>query len=225
MTKSFRRSRGGEFIRLWKMHQALQRPLEPFEIVVIHGAFKHQRMGTWNAKPFGNDTATDWIYELAKSTGTSAIEKALEAGLRDLKPEVGACERALGAAAIVEAARRTPIGRLPAAARDWILETGFVSSNQLIELAIQVVSKIRNESELLDLWKEALPGKWFKELDQLEQSLRTLQNTPAPARMPKPPNARMGLPKLIEKAGAMKRAPCAWHFEENWRRYRTSMRR
>jgi hypothetical protein len=133
-------------------------------------------MGAWNAKSFGNDSANDWVFELEKCVGASVLEGALEAALKDSKPESEACERALGAAAVVEASRKNPIGRFPTAARDWVLETSFVASNRLVALAIRGVRKIRNESELLELWKEAGAAKWLKEMDVLLESLRLLEN-------------------------------------------------
>ena len=113
-------------------------------------------MGTWNTKPFGNDTASDWLWELEKALDESILQTALGADAKG--------DETIAAAAVVEAARRQPIGALPPKAKGWVSERGFVPSDALVKQAMAAVEKIRNHSELRELWEESGSLKsWLKQ--------------------------------------------------------------
>ena len=88
-------------------------------------------MGTWNSKPFGNDTAKDWLWKLEKATD----DKLLSATIK-LPPsgalDVTFCEEALAAASIIYASRLEPVKGVPKIAKDWINHNGYVSSTKLV---------------------------------------------------------------------------------------------
>jgi ankyrin repeat protein len=166
-------------------------------------------MGTWNAKPFGNDTASDWLWELIKAKDDSVLESPLTAVLTAKKsPDADDCARAFAAASVIEAARREPPGKLPKEAKQWVKERGFVPSDAVIKQAIQTVERIARESELRDVWEESPSyAKWQKEADALAKNLRAAQKLSVPSRKPKPPSARLSLPKLIERINPNEESP------------------
>ena len=132
-------------------------------------------MGTWNVKPFGNDTAGDWLWKLEKAKDESVLNAALGANAE--------ADEAIAAAAVIEAARRQPIGKLPPKAKAWVSERGFVPSDALVERAIAAVEKIKTRSELRELWAESGSlTKWLKEMDSLLSGLREIQSLPPPLR-------------------------------------------
>lgn len=166
-------------------------------------------MGAWNAKPFGNDTALDWLWTLEKAKDASVLNATLQALLdANAEPEAPLCEEAIAAAAVIEAARREPIGKLPAEAKQWVSERGFIPSDSLVQLAIKALERIATQSELRELWEEArLVTKWQKEIDSLLAGLRKSQELPPPTRKPRSPSARLSLPKLIEKVSPDEESP------------------
>ena len=157
-------------------------------------------MGTWSTKPFGNDTASDWLWELEESKDESVIKAALEAEADG--------DETIAAAAVVEAARRQPVGKLPPKAKAWVSEHGFVPSNELVEQAIAAVEKIKAGSELRELWEESSSLKqWLKQMDLLLAGLREVQSLPPPVRKPKAPPAPRLLHKMIEKVNPDEESP------------------
>jgi hypothetical protein len=158
-------------------------------------------MGSWNCKPFGNDTALDWLSELecALDDGccSAALNKILQSGAALDSDE---CQEAIAAAAILEASRRHPISGIPKNARAWIVEHGFSASPELLKSAVQAVELIAEKSELRELWQESSSYKaWQKEMAALLTALRSALAKPSIKKKLKPPNSRLGLEKLIAK--------------------------
>jgi len=148
-------------------------------------------MGTWNTKPFGNDKASDWLWKLEEAKDDSVLKAAFEADAD--------ADETVAAAAVIEAARREPIGKLPPKAKAWVSEGGFVPSDELVKQAIVVVEKIKTKSELRELWEESNSFKsWLKQMDSLLTGLREAQSLPPLTRIPKSPTPRR-LDKIIEK--------------------------
>ena len=122
-------------------------------------------MGTWNTKPFGNDTAGDWLWKLEQSKDDAVIKAAFEAEADT--------DETVAAAVVVAAARRQPIGALPPKAKAWVAERGFVPSDALVKQALAAAENIRNHSELRELWTESGALKsWLKQTDSLLAGLR-----------------------------------------------------
>src|SRR5581483_1757491 len=157
-------------------------------------------MGTWNTKPFGNDTARDWLWTLEKARDESVIKEALGAEADG--------EETIAAAAVVEAARRQPLGKLPTEARQWVSQHGFVPANALIKQALTAVEKVKHNSELRELWSESKSlAKWLEQVELLLAGLREVLSLPPPVRTPKAPAAPRQLHKLIEQANPDEESP------------------
>jgi ankyrin repeat protein len=166
-------------------------------------------MGAWNTKPFGNDTACDWLYQLVSATDFTVLESAINRVLRSETPEDSdACEKAIAAAAVVAASRRNPIRGLPSEAKQWLKEHGLVASNSLVGTAVRAVGLIKERSELRELWWES-PSfeKWQKQMESLLLDLRDLEKMPLPMRRPTPLSGRLSLPKLVEKVNPNEESP------------------
>ena len=148
-------------------------------------------MGTWNVKPFGNDTAADWLCKLEKANDESVLTAALGSDAQ--------ADETIAAAAVIAAARRQPIGKLPPKAKSWVAERGFVSNDALLKQAMAAVEKLKTQSELRELWAESGSlTKWLKEMDSLLTSLREGQSLPSPVRSQKISSPR-SLEKIAEK--------------------------
>jgi len=149
-------------------------------------------MGTWNTKPFGNDKASDWLWELEQAKDDSVIKAAFEADAD--------ADETVAAAAVVAAARRQPIGALPPKAKAWVgvigwalgLEdrifpydsqldsTSFVYRWQILSPTKQFVSSahLRAEKEILQAREVAESWLW---------RARTTQIQKEPEKYPPPP--------------------------------------
>ena len=148
-------------------------------------------MGAWNAKPFGNDGAGDWLLALEEAKDDSVIKAAFEAGADE--------EESVAAATVVEAARRQPVGSLPQTAKQWILEQGFVPSDVLVQQALAAMVRIKTQSELRELWAESNSLKaWLTHMDSLCAGLQEVATAPPPLRRPKESTPRL-LGKMIAK--------------------------
>lgn len=149
-------------------------------------------MGTWNTKPFGNDAASDWLWDLEKAPDESVLRTALgNAEDEDVT---------VAAAAVIEAARRQPLGKLPPKAKAWVSERGYVPSDALVKQAMAAVERIKTKSELRELWAESTSfNNWLKQMDSLLARLREIYSQPPPIRSPKAPPRPRQLEKIIEK--------------------------
>lgn len=133
-------------------------------------------MGSWDVSVFGNDEAREWLSELILSTSTEPIFRALvnAAKVRDDEylqaPE---CERALAAAELVASARGKPGAEIPAALTAWLSEQKFVAGTQIADLAIRVLDRIAENSELKELWSDTDSAEdWQTAVRGLQQRLR-----------------------------------------------------
>lgn len=157
-------------------------------------------MGTWNTKPFGNDTAGDWLWTLEKAADESVLKTALGVDADG--------EETIAAAAVIEAARCQPLGKLPTEAKRWVSERGFVPGDALVKQAIAAVEKVRDDSELRECWAESKSlSKWLEQVEVLLAGLREGLSKPAPVREPKKPAAPRQLHKLIEQISPNEEGP------------------
>lgn len=130
-------------------------------------------MGTWDERPFGNDTAADFSHDLdetAEADRPAAIREALSAAVMEseyLDRSLG--DVAIAAAAIVAAqcpgglptdsvyGPRAAIPPLPA---------------DLRLLAVQALDRVTGEnSESAELWDEGDRGPWRERVRQLKEIL------------------------------------------------------
>ncbi|TMR34872.1 DUF4259 domain-containing protein [Actinomadura geliboluensis] len=137
-------------------------------------------MGTWDATPFGNDTAADFagdLDDLALDERPAAVREALEAVLHEadyLDRSEG--DTAVAAAALVAA--QCPGG--PPADPIYGPERPVPDlPDDLRTLALAALDRVAGpNSESQDLWAEAGDGlqEWHAELDKLRNALKTDPN-------------------------------------------------
>lgn len=157
-------------------------------------------MGTWSDRPFGNDTALDWLADLARrADGPEWIADTLQSAMQ---PSGGDADReaaALAAAAIVAAASMDEVSGIRREARAWIKRTGFAPTTELQRLALHVLDRIATDSALRDLWAESggLAG-WVRAVAEVQSVLARCLDAPAPQRSPKKTGAPRSLTKLID---------------------------
>jgi ankyrin repeat protein len=163
-------------------------------------------MGSWNAKPFGNDTALDWLAGLEDSREITYLANTINNVMQATGPlDASKSEEALAAAAVVAAAAVDPIRRVPEAARAWVLEHGFVPSRSLVSAALTLVQRIVADSELRLLWQESGSiTQWLRETNAVIEQLRKAAQAAPPKREAKP----RGLPRLLYKMVEVHAAAC-----------------
>lgn len=129
-------------------------------------------MGAWGVLPFDNDNASDWVWLLEGAEDTSVLSDALDA-VASQDEIIEDCEEAIAAAEVVAALLGRPLPELP----DEVTE--FVKSRQdkkpspeLVKLAITVVRRIADASDLKARWKDSdTTDEWQKTMDDLLQRL------------------------------------------------------
>ncbi|MBX3375863.1 MAG: DUF4259 domain-containing protein [Phycisphaeraceae bacterium] len=132
-------------------------------------------MGAWGTGSFENDDASDWVYAL-EDEGVGSIRDALEV-ITTAQPEdyleVFDCSVAIAAAEVVAAMMGQPAKDLPEEVTGWLRTKPRVPPD-LASLAREAVTRIANESELKDVWDEALPedaAAWASGVKELLQRL------------------------------------------------------
>lgn len=134
-------------------------------------------MGTWGTGNFENDTASDWVWELAESDDLTVVIDALEAPLSDDAEEVldaGTCEVALAAAEIVAALKGAAPKTFPAEASEWVsrYKAKLKVDQELIDTAHDAVARVAADSELRELWVESEEVEnWDKVIQDLQKRL------------------------------------------------------
>ena len=107
---------------------------------------------------FGNDEATDWLYDLEETYGAELLAEAFDTIIKGEFHEQADCCIALAAAEMVAAAKGKPAPDLPDEARKWLgnQETGDVNKIKgLNKKAIAAVKKVQAHSELRDQWEDS----------------------------------------------------------------------
>lgn len=130
-------------------------------------------MGAWGTGVFDNDDALDW-FDALERRGADAVLVALQTvPQEDDFIEAPQANEALAAAEIVAAARGRPAADLPGEATDWVQAHGPAIGDELVDLAIGAVTRIREDSELKDLWEEGdSAAEWLAVVDDLLARLR-----------------------------------------------------
>jgi hypothetical protein len=132
-------------------------------------------MGTWSHEPFGNDTASDWAYDLVKQKDLSLVEKAIQ-NVLDNGTDYLDFDSAVEAVAAVEVlARALGRGTQTDASTDevdaWLKSVAAVPSPDLLSKARDALARIlAQDSELRELWAES------DEFEDWESSIMALQS-------------------------------------------------
>jgi len=136
-------------------------------------------MGAWGHGIFDNDDAADWVYELEESSGDALLERTLTtvADAADEDVEAPDAAAALAAAEVVAAALTGSSDTLVAGgpysegAVRWVEANGGSARRSLAPLALRALRRVRDSSELRELWEEAGADEWLAEVAGLERRL------------------------------------------------------
>lgn len=132
-------------------------------------------MGAWATDSFANDDALDWLIDFAEAPTIEMLRDTLElATTLDADDELDApdCCEALAAAEIVAALNGKPSEKLPDDLKTWLRTDHGLEAAALTATAIAAVKRIRQESELKDLWAEGdSNSQWLADMADLERRL------------------------------------------------------
>ena len=128
------------------------------------------RVGSWGVTSFENDAAGDWflLVEEAPDPGAvmaSTLDDALSAAeILD----ADSSSEALAAAELCACCAGQLPERLPDNIDAWVQENRHGPHADEVELAVQAVTRVREESELRDVWDESGElREWLAEVDDL----------------------------------------------------------
>lgn len=131
-------------------------------------------MGAPNTGSFGNDDATDWVFDLGESSGTDVLKDAFKAVNTGYPDSPDSCI-ALAAAEVVAAAKGKPSADLPDDVQRWLGDHENLDAVKgLTKSAITAVNKVSTKSELRDSWEES--DSWHKWLQSVEDLRRRLKD-------------------------------------------------
>lgn len=125
---------------------------------------------------FGNDEATDWLFDLEETYGAELLAEAFDVITKGEFHEQSDCCIALAAAEIVAAAKSKPAPDFPDDARKWLGNqdtSDLAKIKALSKKAIAAVKKIQAKSELRDQWEES--DEWHSWNMVVEGLLKRLQ--------------------------------------------------
>jgi hypothetical protein len=156
-------------------------------------------MGAWGSSVFENDAAEDWIGELLEEGRDELIGEALGA-VTEGATEADECSAALAAAEVIAAARGWPVRAFPQELKQWIEEFDYRPADEANSLAIEAVQRVRDDSELAELWKENRKEekKWRVGLDDLIERLQKAAKQRPATKKPKQP-APAGVKQAIKR--------------------------
>lgn len=157
-------------------------------------------MGSWSIKPFGNDSALDWLSGVQKSKdGKEIISIAVESIINGYDGCATKAEEAIAAISIISAATNDPVKGTSQDAKSWVNISGFVPTFDLIDKALSALEIVTTDSELYDLWAESNSLKtWLKDIEKIKSVLEKSKGTELPKRKPKKQSMPRSLHKLLE---------------------------
>ena len=128
-------------------------------------------MGAWGIRSFDNDDAVDWVLDLG-SDERAELEEAFDAVLVENDYlEAPECSVGLAAAEVVAALRGQPAEELPEDLVRW-LEGRRPPDADLVQRALLVCARVRDDSELQELWSESEDySNWLGVVRDLEGRL------------------------------------------------------
>lgn len=135
-------------------------------------------MGAWGEGIFENDAVLDWKYELLECKGIEFLADVFEEILNEEYLEADTSSVGLGAAEIIAALQGKPgteIESRTAYVEDLIewMDLYRGQGSELKPIALKVVKRIKEDSELRDLWEESSGLEdWLKILNDLEGRLQ-----------------------------------------------------
>jgi len=141
-------------------------------------------VGTWGTGSFQNDSASDWFYTVEEAVDpglviASALDDALaEAGYLELD----SASAAIAGGELLASCAGQAADDLPDHIRWWSRTTRIKPHAAEIEQAVHAVERVRDESELRELWGEehGPENSWLRVVEDLIARLRR-SGTDAPA--------------------------------------------
>lgn len=113
-------------------------------------------MAAWGHGIFENDDAMDFVNELLVSRDvTSAVSAVSLVVESDDDLEAPDCSTALAAAEVLVAIAGDASEKLPGEVAEWIKKHRPRVDDDVMDMALQAVRKIRSSSELKDVWSES----------------------------------------------------------------------
>lgn len=131
-------------------------------------------MGTWGHRNFENDSALDFVADV-EERGFDRIEEAIRVVANYPEEdylEIDDSVAALAAIEYIAAAKGRQSEDFPEDAEDWLQKAGTDTLLKQDAAAVaKAIDRIRNNSELRDLWGEegADPELWLAVLSDLEK--------------------------------------------------------
>jgi Domain of unknown function (DUF4259) len=112
-------------------------------------------MGAWGLLFDENDDAADWLGDFGDDPSWDSVDRAFGAvSIEGVYLEAPECCQALAAAEVVAAGNERPSPRLEPEIAAWARANGAGASSRR-ELAGRLLGKIRDASELQELWEES----------------------------------------------------------------------
>ncbi len=130
-------------------------------------------MGVWGYGIFENDEALDWLHVLMKGDDVIIIKTTLNSALiNDLYIGMPIACEVLAAAEIIRSVANENASDLPDDYRTWIMSRDHKSYRGFVVMAMEAVKRVRENSELRDLWSKTTQfEEWKVNLDVLEAEL------------------------------------------------------
>ena len=167
-------------------------------------------MGAWAAGNFSNDAALDFVDDLGDFREVERTVTELAAVDEEL--EVDAASVALAACDMLAA----NLGRPPADLPNGRRYKGEAVSDGVLEIAKALVARVRQSSELAELWAEGDPSDWHAVLDDLVLRLTpsAAYDSPTPPETPTLPDDFIGYCYICFKMVTKRNGILFEHTEE-----------
>ena len=127
-------------------------------------------VGSWGLASFENDAAGDWFLTVEEAPDPGAV---MAAAIDDVLSaaeylEVELCCEAIAAAELCACCAGQLPDRLPDNVQGWVQDNPHGPHADEIALAAQAVSRVREESQLRELWEASGHcAQWSAEMDDL----------------------------------------------------------
>ena len=131
-------------------------------------------MGSWGYDSFENDDALDFVGELCDGADLTPVVRVLtdvvETGENYL--EAPPSSAAIPAAEVIAALKDAPNSNLPDDVLEWIGKYHPVVTDELVNLSLTALARIKSDSELKELWDETdNADSWYQAINNLEKRL------------------------------------------------------
>lgn len=129
-------------------------------------------MAGWGTGSFDNEHAQQWIRQLHSLRPDELQNIFSQAGASDYL-QAREASVVIAAAEVLAAANRRPGDAVPREVATWVGPDPEPPTMELLDLSIQAVGRVRQNSELRDLWLQAEGlNEWSAGLRGLERRLR-----------------------------------------------------